>query len=144
MVLYKLKHLDGYGEIDISLHSAANTWGDRRVRTAWGVEMWNVLKRNDLAQARHALELRRTELLRRHAEEIEQLEADRQEIDTLRRLAAAFSGKFKTQKAAPSANSAGPPAARPLPPREPWRVTPRDHPRTNFAMFSGAIARATF
>jgi anti-sigma factor RsiW len=103
--------------------------------------MWSVLKQDDLSEARRALDSRRTEMLRRHTEEIEQLAADQAEIETLRRLATAFSEKFKTALAPPA--PAAPPAPNRYepPPREPWRGAQREQPRTNFGTFSLALAR---
>ena len=103
--------------------------------------MWSVLKPNDLLEARHALDGRRTETLRRHTEEIEKLAADQAEIDTLRRLAAAFSEKFVTTAPAPAPVAPTAANRHQSPPREPWRGTQREQPRTNFGTFSLALAR---
>jgi hypothetical protein len=131
--------------------------------------MWTVMKRSDLAQARQDLEACRTEAVQRHAQELEKLEADRAELDALRRLAAAFSDKFKkpptvavapattTAAAAPvavSGHGGGRPAMVPVAVSghgggrpaafQPWQVAPRGQPRTNFDAFSQARARGTF
>jgi hypothetical protein len=109
--------------------------------------MWSVLKQHDLLEARHALDGRRAEMLRRHTVEIEQLTADQAEIETLRRLALAFSEKFKATAAPPEpvamVEAVEAPAANgyQLPSREPWRDAQRDLPRTNFGTFSLALAR---
>ena len=102
--------------------------------------MWNVLKPSDLAQAKETLEARRGDLLRRHAEEIENLAAEQADIDTLRRLAAAFCDKFNVAPAPQRPTHATRQGAGPS--REPWRVAPRGQPQSNFAVFSGALARA--
>ena len=68
--------------------------------------MWDLLKQTDIEQARQQLELCRDATLRKHAEEIQSLEADQAELDTLDRLIAAFSGKLKTAPAP----AAAPPA----------------------------------
>lgn len=119
---------------------------DGRATGIRGVRMWSVLKHHDLTAAERGLEGRRADLLRRHAEELEQLDADRAEIDALRRLAATFSGKFRTTAAAVPPPAAPRPAALPsaggAPPRDAWRAAPRQQPRTNFALFSGAVSRA--
>src|SRR5947209_4296883 len=57
--------------------------------------MWNNLTSHDIEQAKQQLQLKREEILRRHAEEIGGLDADEAEVETLDRLADVFSGKFK-------------------------------------------------
>jgi hypothetical protein len=106
--------------------------------------MWSVLKQSHLEQAKVALERRRSEMLQRHAEEIVELEAEQADVVALRRLAAAFCDKFNVTAAAPRAEIAASPArpAPAKPPREAWRVAPRGQHQSNFAMFSGAVARA--
>jgi hypothetical protein len=84
--------------------------------------MWDRLKQADLEQARQQLNLRRDEVLRKHAEEMQLLAADQVAIETLDHLASAFFrkiGKLDTlsdMKAAPTASAAlvtpiDPPAA---------------------------------
>jgi hypothetical protein len=106
--------------------------------------MWNVLKHNDLAQAEGALQRRRGEMLQRQAEELGQLAADQAEIESLRRLAAIFCDKFHVA-AAPTAADAAPatPTQTAPVPREAWRGAQRGGQQSNFATFSGAVARST-
>src|SRR5689334_7753257 len=78
--------------------------------------MWNNLSIADLEQARQQLALQREEILRRHAEEIGQLDADEAEIQALDQLAAAFIRKFQKIAAAtaepePATEPAAPPPA---------------------------------
>jgi len=56
--------------------------------------MWDLLNKADIEQARQDLKLRRTEILRRHAEEGQKLDADRLELETLHRLVDGFVEKF--------------------------------------------------
>lgn len=57
--------------------------------------MWEVLTRFDIESANQDLRARREQLLARHAEEIKNLDAERAEVDTLAKMAAAFAEKFK-------------------------------------------------
>src|SRR6266700_3493273 len=56
--------------------------------------MWHLLNKTDIEQARQGLKLRRAEILRRHAEEGQKLDADRLELETLYRLVDIFVEKF--------------------------------------------------
>ena len=56
--------------------------------------MWDLLNKADIEQARQDLKLRRAEILRRHAEEGQKLDADRLELETLHRLVDGFVEKF--------------------------------------------------
>src|SRR5437588_10694716 len=56
--------------------------------------MWDLLNKTDIEQARRDLKLRRAEILRRHAEEGQKLDADRLELETLYRLVDTFVEKF--------------------------------------------------
>src|SRR5438132_1108217 len=56
--------------------------------------MWNLLKKADIEQAKQKLNLRRAETLKRHAEESQNLDADRAEAETLNRLADLFAQKY--------------------------------------------------
>ena len=128
--------------------------------------MWNNLSVADLEQARQQLAVQREEILRRHAEEIGQLDADEAEIQALDQLAAAFIRKFQkiaeataepgpaTEPAAPPpaiAEPAAPPATKPPAAehghggRRSSRHTHDDdgstYPQTNFEVFSRAAAR---
>ena len=58
-----------------------------------GARMWE-LKRTDLEHAKQRLLALRTITLQRHAEEINQLDTDQAEIETLERLAAAVAQKY--------------------------------------------------
>jgi hypothetical protein len=115
------------------------------------VQMWDVLKPTDIAAAQRQLEERRADLLRRHAEEAAGLAAEEADLDTLERLAAAFSGKFK--KAATPAAPVVEVSKKPeLPPIPQPPATPRPHARpshtekrsvsgTNFEVFSRAVSK---
>ena len=56
--------------------------------------MWNELKRTDVELARQKLAEFRSITLRRHEDEIKQLDADEAEIDMLARLADAITEKY--------------------------------------------------
>jgi len=58
--------------------------------------MWDELKRTDVELARQKLAELRSITLRRHEDEIKQLDADDAEIDTLARLAEAVAAKHGT------------------------------------------------
>jgi len=66
--------------------------------------MWQNLKQADIERAKQELQLRRQQILGRHAEELRGFDADRAEIDSLAEMAAAFAKKFTM--AAPSPISA--------------------------------------
>jgi len=68
--------------------------------------MWNNVTRADFDQAKVQLKLRREETLRRHAEEISVLDADKADVETLDRMVAEFARKFKIAAVSPS-NSSG-------------------------------------
>src|SRR5260370_23017732 len=74
--------------------------------------MWDHLKKTDIELARQGLKLRRAEILRRHAEEGQKLDADRLELETLYRLVDVFVEKF----AKPTIVS-HPPIVAPVPPK---------------------------
>jgi hypothetical protein len=61
--------------------------------------MWDNLTRNDLERATQQLQLRREQMLLRHAEEIKNWEGEWVEVETLSRMAAAFAAKFKKPEA---------------------------------------------
>ena len=61
--------------------------------------MWE-LKRTDLERAKQRLLALRTITLQRHAEEINQLDTDQAEIETLERLAAAVAQKYLNSETA--------------------------------------------
>ena len=56
--------------------------------------MWEIVSRQELDQARQELRARRAAIMQRHAEELQQLDAERREIEDLSRLAAILSSKF--------------------------------------------------
>ncbi len=122
--------------------------------------MGALLKQTDLEQVGQQLQLRRSEYLKRHAEELAGLEAEQAEIEALDRLLDAFAQKFETSplpspvlssntspNVAPVANSSAissnnsgdkpSPKTRPPDQRE-----QREQPRTNFDTFSRAVAKA--
>jgi hypothetical protein len=109
---------------------------------AFGVfALWQVLKRIDIARVTQDLEQRRVETLRRHAGEIEAIEAERVELEALSRLTAAFADKFKkgtAPTASPMPAAVAPVVAAPVERRsEP--ATRKDQQRgrhlSNFNMF---------
>lgn len=113
--------------------------------------MWDVLKPTDLEKAQRQLTERRADLLRRHAEELATLQAAETDLETLDRLAAAFSSKFK--KVAPAPPPEKPVSKKPdLPPIQHQPVAPRPQPRpekrslsgTNFEVFSRAVSKSGF
>jgi hypothetical protein len=123
--------------------------------------MWNLLQRTDIEEAQRHLTARRTETLRRQAEELAGLEADQADLELLGRLAAGFSTKYKrtapaaatiavTKKAEPR------PTPTPIPPPTPHRQNgDKPSPRaaqqdrralsgTNFEVFSRAVSKSGF
>ena len=72
--------------------------------------MWDKLKRADVELARQKIAELRSITLRRHEDEIKQLDADEAEIDTLARLAEAITEKYLnglTHSEGPTDASAG-------------------------------------
>ena len=64
-------------------------------KPAEGVQnVWNQLSHNDLQRIRRELDLRRSEMLARHAEELKTLDADQAEIDILEQAISEFARKF--------------------------------------------------
>jgi hypothetical protein len=57
--------------------------------------MWDLLKKTDIEQAKQGLKLRRAEALRRHAEESQNLDADRVQLETLNVLVDIFVQKHR-------------------------------------------------
>ncbi len=57
--------------------------------------MWDNLTPADVERATHQLNIRRAAVLKRHAEEIKNLDDEQNEIETFARVAAAFAKKFK-------------------------------------------------
>ena len=64
--------------------------------------MWDKLDYADLDRARQELRLRHAETVRRHAEELSALDAERAEVDALNQPIGAFAEKFKTSPAEPT------------------------------------------
>ena len=58
--------------------------------------VWNQLSATDIEQAKRQLDIRRSEMLARHAEELKTLEADQVQIDALAQAIDAFVRKFNT------------------------------------------------
>ena len=56
--------------------------------------MWELLKKADIDEAKKELKLRRAGILRRQADEIQKLEDDRVEVETLNQLVDIFVQKF--------------------------------------------------
>ena len=59
-----------------------------------GIMAWDQLTPGDIDRAKHDLGVRRAEMLARHAAELQGLEADQVELDTLERAIEAFAKKF--------------------------------------------------
>lgn len=64
--------------------------------------MWNILTQSDIERAKREIRARRAAVLQRQAREIELLEAERGELDTLLRLAGLFCRKFGRATAPPA------------------------------------------
>ena len=56
--------------------------------------MWNQLSRADLDRVKRELDVRRSEMLARHAEELRALETDKAEIDILEQAIDGIARKF--------------------------------------------------
>lgn len=110
--------------------------------------MWDRLTKADIETARRELGFRRAEMVRRHAEEIELLEAECADIAALSRLAGTFAAKFARNPGLPEPPGAGAGAPSPLAtggaPLEPPRRPRMDYPKTNFDTFYRAITKAIF
>ena len=107
--------------------------------------MWEVLRPTDIEQAQRQLNERRAETLRRQAEELAGLEADKADLEALDRLAAAFSSKFK-KAAAPPVPAIAASKKPDLPVIQHQPVSPRPHSRTrknatSRDQFRGLLAR---
>jgi len=61
--------------------------------------VWERLKPADIEQAKRRLAEKRAETLRRHAEELNNLDTDQAEIEQFARLVAGFAGKYLTASA---------------------------------------------
>lgn len=69
--------------------------------------MWDRLSRADLDAIKEQLRARREEMIRRHAEELEAVEQDQAEIETLDQLIAAIADKFNMGSSDQSERSGG-------------------------------------
>jgi hypothetical protein len=61
-----------------------------------GINMWNQLTPNDIERAKHELDVRRADMLARHAEELKGLNTDQSQLETLEQAIASFMQKFST------------------------------------------------
>jgi hypothetical protein len=78
--------------------------------------MWALLKKTDIEQAKQEIKLRRSETLRRHAEESQNLDTDRVELETLNLLVDIFVQKHRKPAIvshAPVASPVSPPTSTP-------------------------------
>jgi len=73
---------------------AANHVNDETQRTERASIVWAQLTPADVERAKHDIDLRRTEMLERHAAELKGLEADRAEVDAVEQAIGAFIRKF--------------------------------------------------
>src|ERR1700680_4049621 len=63
-----------------------------------GVQMWDLLKKTDIERAKQELRLRRVQTLRKHAEESQNLDTERVELEILNNLLDIFALKFMKPK----------------------------------------------
>jgi hypothetical protein len=114
--------------------------------------MWDLLKKAEIEQAKQELKLRRAETLRRHAEENQNLDGDRLELETLYRLVDVFAEKFMKAAivshapiAAPAQHNVGAKTSHEPRHHQHHRDHARDHNRnqhqTVFATFVRAASR---
>jgi len=111
-----------------------------------------MLNQADVDRAKQELRLRRAATLKRHAEELQVLDSEQAEIDTLEQMAQAFSRKFGSdaEAACPAAGSgrqelvaveSAPEAS----PTNPACSSPqRKYQATNFELFARAFSAGTF
>src|SRR5438270_13739890 len=71
--------------------------------------MWEQITHVDIEQARTALNLRRAETLRRHAAEIQDLDAHLQDIEQLEQVVAAFVEKYMSPESVSAVSEGEPP-----------------------------------
>jgi hypothetical protein len=106
--------------------------------------MWDLLKKTDIEQAKQKLKLRRSDAIRRHAEESQNLDTDQAEVETLNHLIDIFAQKFSK-----STISSHKPIPAPIPDlnigakisHEARHQSQRHKPQTVFATFMRAAAR---
>jgi len=72
----------------------ANHVNHESQRTERASIVWEQLTPADVERAKHDIDLRRTEMLERHAAELKGLEADRAEVDAVEQAIGAFIRKF--------------------------------------------------
>lgn len=85
-------------EFDPAMNSGTET-GTRNASMEGAGMVWNQLTPADVERARHELDRRRTEMLARHAEELQSLDADRTELDGLEQAISTFLRKFTAPNA---------------------------------------------
>jgi hypothetical protein len=85
-------------ETDPGVNSGTET-GTRNASMEGHGMVWNQLTPADVERARHELDRRRTEMLARHAEELQSLDADRTELDGLEQAISTFLRKFTAPNA---------------------------------------------
>src|SRR2546421_2470880 len=71
--------------------------------------MWEQITQADIEQARTELNLRRAETLRRHAEEIEDLDAHLQDIERFEHVVAAFVEQYMSPETVSAVSGGEPP-----------------------------------
>lgn len=110
-----------------------------------------MLNQADIDRAKQELRLRRAETLKRHAEELQKLDAEQSEIDTLERLGQAFARKLSGAHSTASAGDPGEPdatAAEIVPSMSPtspdFSPPRRKYQATNFELFARAFSTGTF
>jgi hypothetical protein len=69
--------------------------------------MWDTVSQAELAQVRQQLDRRREDMLRRHAEELEALDIDRAELETIDQLLGNFVKKFRNSALGEAAGKSG-------------------------------------
>ncbi len=82
---------------DVSV--TANHINDEAQRTERTSIVWDQLTPADVERAKHDIDLRRTEMLERHAAELKALDADSAEVDAVEQAIGAFLRKFGTATA---------------------------------------------
>ena len=106
--------------------------------------MQDILKKAEIDEVRADLELRRREILARHAEEAQTLDAERAAVDQLNHLIELFTQKFAAPVVISHAPIA-PPAAKQHTVDKPAPAAAhqpeRSQPLSNFATYARALAR---
>ncbi|HEV2334110.1 MAG TPA: hypothetical protein VGS13_01305 [Stellaceae bacterium] len=100
--------------------------------------MQDILKKADIDGVRADLELRRREILARHAEEARTLDAERTAVDQLNHLIELFTQKFVPRVVTSHQPIAAPAVKQPAPAAV--KQTER-YPLSNFATYARAMAR---